>query len=221
MRKGIVITIDGTAGSGKSTTAREVAKRLGYLYLDTGAMYRAVTLKVLREKVEPDDTEELARLLDDTEIHVDRKNRVWLDKEDVTPEIRMPEVDRLVSLISAIPAVRERLVALQREIGRDGGLVCEGRDIGTVVFPEAQLKIYMDAELSERGRRRRKELSEKDVGLNEEKVMDNIASRDEMDQRRSHSPLRVPEDAIIIDTTHLTIEQEIETVLREVHRLKL
>jgi len=126
-----------------------------------------------------------------------------------------------VSLISAIPAVRERLVALQREIGRDGGLVCEGRDIGTVVFPEAQLKIYMDAELSERGRRRRKELSEKDVGLNEEKVMDNIASRDEMDQRRSHSPLRVPEDAIIIDTTHLTIEQEIETVLREVHRLKL
>jgi len=221
VRKGIVITIDGTAGSGKSTTAREVAKRLGYLYLDTGAMYRAVTLKVLREKVEPDDTEELARLLDDTEIHVDRKNRVWLDKEDVTPEIRMPEVDRLVSLISAIPAVRERLVALQREIGRDGGLVCEGRDIGTVVFPEAQLKIYMDAELSERGRRRRKELSEKDVGLNEEKVMDNIASRDEMDQRRSHSPLRVPEDAIIIDTTHLTIEQEIETVLREVHRLKL
>jgi cytidylate kinase len=221
VQKGIVITIDGTAGSGKSTTAREVAKRLGYLYLDTGAMYRAVTLKVLREKVEPDDTEELARLVNGVKIRVDKENRVWLDNEDVRSQIRMPEIDRLVSRISAVPAVRQRLVALQREIGRDGGLVCEGRDIGTVVFPEAELKIYMDAELSERGRRRRRQLSEEEVRLSEKKVIENIATRDEIDRRRSHSPLRIPEDAIIIDTTHLTIEEEIEMVLREVHRLKL
>lgn len=220
MRKEIVITIDGTAGSGKSTTAREVARRLGYIYLDTGAMYRAVTLKVLREKVEPDDKVGLAELVKDTEICIDRENRVWLDGEEVTLEIRAPEVDRLVSFISAIPVVRQRLVAIQREIGKDGGLVCEGRDIGTVVFPDAQLKIYMDAGLSERARRRREELSGKKIRISEEEVMQDISSRDEIDSTRSHSPLRIPEGAIFIDTTHLSKEEEIERVLQEVRELR-
>ncbi len=221
MRRKIVITIDGTAASGKSTTAREVAERLGYIYLDTGAMYRALTLKVLREKMEPDDRKGLSELVDDTEVNIDRKNRVWLDGEDVTSQIRDPEVNKLVSIVSAIPVVRHRLVAIQREIGKDGGLVCEGRDTGTVVFPEAQLKIYMHAELSERAKRRRDEFSERDIHLNEEEVMQDLSSRDKIDSTRSHSPLRIPKDAIVIDTTHLSREEEIEKVVQEARKLGL
>lgn len=221
MRKKIIITIDGTAASGKSTTAREVARRLGYVYLDTGAMYRAVTLKVIRAKIDPDDIEKLTHILEETEIYIDRKNRVWLDGEDVTSQIRTPVVDKLVSVISAIPIVRQRLVSIQREMGKDGGLVCEGRDTGTVVFPEAELKVYMDCELSERARRRRKELTEKNIRLSKEEVKRDLSNRDRIDSTRSHSPLRIPEDAVIIDTTHLSKEEEIDKVLQEVKKLKV
>lgn len=221
MQRKIIITIDGTAASGKSTTAKEVAKRLGYIYLDTGAMYRALTLKVLRVKIDPDDIERLCGLLNVTEIYIDRKRKVWLDGEDVTSQIRTPEIDKLVSIISAIPVVRQRLVALQREIGKNGGLVCEGRDIGTVVFPEAQLKIYMDAELSERAKRRKKELNGKNIHVGEEEVTQGLSDRDKIDSSRSHGPLRIPKGAIVIDTTHLSREEEIERVLEEVEKLKL
>jgi cytidylate kinase len=218
VRRGITITIDGTAGSGKSTTAREVAKRLGYIYLDTGAMYRAVTLAALRAKVDPDNAASLAQLMGETEVRVDGENRVWLNGEDVTRQIRDPQVDDLVSIISAIPLVRAKLVALQRKIGEEGGLVCEGRDIGTVVFPEAELKIYMDADLSERARRRQKELEEKNVSLSQREVMEALLNRDKIDGSRSHSPLRVPQDAVLIDTTGLTKEEEIERVLEEARK---
>jgi cytidylate kinase len=218
VQREITITIDGTAGSGKSTTAREVAKRLGYIYLDTGAMYRAVTLAALRAEVDPDDTASLSELMEVTEVHIDGENRVWLNGEDITRDIRDPQVDSLVSIISAIPLVRDKLVAMQRKIGEKGGLVCEGRDIGTVVFPEAELKIYMDADLSERARRRRKELEEKDVYLNQQEVMESLLKRDKIDGSRSHSPLRVPQDAVVIDTSGLTVEEEIERVLEEARK---
>jgi len=220
VRRNIIITIDGTAASGKSTTAREVAKRLGFLYLDTGAMYRAVTLKVVRDGIDPDNVEKLSRMLKSTDIVIDRENRIWLDGEDVTFQIRTPEIDRLVSVISAIPLVRERLVMIQRELGRDGGLVCEGRDIGTVVFPKAELKIYMDAKLSERTKRRKKELGHRGIDVNADDVRQVLSSRDEIDSTRTHSPLRIPGDAVIIDTSRLTIEGQVERVLEEMRKLK-
>jgi cytidylate kinase len=218
VQRGITITIDGTAGSGKSTTAREVAQRLGYIYLDTGAMYRAVTLAALRAKVSPDDAASLSELMEETEVHIDGENRVWLNGEDVTRQIRDPQVDDLVSIVSAIPLVRSKLVAMQRKIGEEGGLVCEGRDIGTVVFPEAELKIYMDADLSERARRRQEELEEKNVSLSQQEVRKALLNRDKIDGSRSHSPLRVPQDAVVIDTTDLTKEEEIERVLEEARK---
>ncbi len=220
MGRGIIITIDGTAGSGKSTTAREVAKRLGYIYLDTGAMYRALTVKVMRENVDPDDKKKLSELVNGTEISIDRENRVWLNGEDVTSQIRTPEVDELVSVISAVPIVRQRLVSIQRKMGKEGGLVCEGRDTGTVVFREAQLKIYMDADLDERAKRRRKELGEKNIDIGEEEVTRNLSDRDRIDSTRAHSPLKMPEDAVRIDTTYLSKDEEVERVLQEIRELK-
>jgi cytidylate kinase len=216
----IIITIDGTAASGKSTTAREVSRQLGYIYLDTGAMYRALTLKVLREGIDPSDAQRLSLLAETTEIQVDKEGRVWVDGMDVTSEIRSPEVDRIVSIVSAIQVVRERLVSIQREIGKDGGVVCEGRDTGTVVFPEADLKIYMRADLSERARRRTKELKEKEIVVSQGEVETGLEERDRLDSNRTHSPLVVPEGAIVIDTTHLTREEEVERVLHEVARLR-
>jgi cytidylate kinase len=216
----IIITIDGTAASGKSTTAREVAERLGYLYLDTGAMYRAITLKVLKEEVDPGDGRKLSQLVRRTDVKIDRKGRVWLDGADVSSEIRSPGVDRIVSLVSAIPVVRERLVSIQREIGKIGGIVCEGRDIGTVVFPEAEVKIYMYADLTERAKRRTKELREKEMVVDQEEVEAGLQERDRLDSSRSHSPLVVPDGAIVIDTTHLTREEQANRVLEEVARVR-
>jgi cytidylate kinase len=211
-----VVAIDGYAGSGKSTTAKAVAERLKFLYLDTGAMYRAFTLKYLRVK----DTGEIdpgvvKGLLQDTRIDLvprGDETKVMLDGRDVSREIRTPRINDFVSQIAAVPEIREFLVKRQREIAADHRIVCEGRDITTVVFPDAQVKIYMNADLKTRGRRRQKELQGKGIDVTLEDVVNNLKFRDDFDSGRAHSPLRQAEDSILVDTTDMTIEQEIDLV---------
>ncbi len=212
-----VVAIDGGAGSGKSTTARGVARRLNFFYLDTGAMYRAVTLKYLRltEKTDTIDMEIIKKIINNTKIDLrkeDSNTTAYLDGKDVTQEIRSPAVNDFVSQISAISQVREWMVDRQREIAEGKNIVCEGRDIGTVVFPDAQVKIYMQADLDVRAQRRLNELAEKNIVVHLDEVVENLKFRDRYDSHRRHSPLKKADDAIVVDTTHLTIEQEIERV---------
>jgi len=214
-----VVAIDGGAGSGKSTTAKGVAEQLNFFYLDTGAMYRAFTLKYLRsyEPREKIDVGSIRELLSKTTVDLRQDKgeiRVYLDNEDVSLAIRTPEVSGFVSQVSAIPEVREWMVAKQREVAEGKRVVCEGRDIGTVVFPDAQVKIYMEADVKVRVRRRARELEEKKIKAIEEDVRRNIKFRDKYDSERAYSPLRKAEDATVVDTTNLTIEEEIERVKR-------
>jgi cytidylate kinase len=214
-----VVAIDGAAGSGKSTTAKGVARRLQFFYLDTGAMYRAFTLKYLRAagSNENVDMELVRRLLNETTIDLKQENaetRVYLDSEDVTLAIRKQDVSSYVSQISAVREVREWMVARQRAVAEGRNVVCEGRDIGTVVFPDAQVKIFMKADLRTRAERRLKELAEKKINAEMVDVKENLRFRDNYDSQRQHSPLKKAEDAISIDTTDLTIEKEIEIVTK-------
>jgi len=212
-----VVAIDGGAGSGKSTTAKGVARRLGFFYLDTGAMYRAFTLKYIRAAPESEkvDMRLVRRLLEETEIGLrqeDAETEVYLDSENVTVAIRTPEVSACVSQISAIPEIREYMVAKQREVAESRNVVCEGRDIGTVVFPDAQVKIFMTADVKVRAQRRLKELGEKSINADHNEVIRNIKFRDKYDSQRTHSPLKKAQDAIVVDTTDITIKQEIDLV---------
>ncbi|HHF53322.1 MAG TPA: (d)CMP kinase [candidate division WOR-3 bacterium] len=215
------IAIDGPAGSGKSTTAKLVAKALGLLPIDTGAMYRAVALKVIREKIDPYDEEKVGEIAGKVNIEQKLENgeiHTYLDGEDVSTAIRTPEVNNTVSIISAYPGVRKKMVELQRKLAKAGGVVLEGRDIGTVVLPDADLKVYMIASLEERARRRLKELREKGMDVSLKDVKQEILMRDEMDSKREYSPLKIPEDAFILDTTNLTVEEQVEKILKEVDR---
>jgi cytidylate kinase len=217
--KKLVVTIDGPAASGKSTTARTVARRLGYKYLDTGAMYRAIGLKALRAGVDVCDESAMGELARETEVDVETLSsgtRIFLDGVDVTNELRTPEVSAAASAVAALGPVRERMVEIQRSIGAEGGIVAEGRDIGSVVFPDAEVKIYLDADLRTRAVRRKKELNGQGNPVELGRVERDIRSRDRSDSNRMHSPLIIPEGAEIVDTTHLTIEEQIEEVLREV-----
>ncbi len=213
--KKIFIAIDGPAGSGKSTTAKIVARKLGYLYIDTGAMYRAMTLKVLTSNTDPADETAVVNLTKVTKISLEDGGnlRVMLDGHDVTEEIRSEEVTKNVSLVSSYPAVRELMVARQREIGLRKGCVMDGRDIGTVVFPDADLKFYMVADIMERARRRQEELSEKGIELPIIRVVKELKERDFKDSTREASPLKKADDAIEIDTTRLTIDEQVEIIL--------
>lgn len=216
--KKLVITVDGPAGSGKSTTARLVAGRLGYVYLDTGAMYRAMTLKALRTGIDINDAARLAAQAQDTEITVQPEpagTRIILDGEDVTDRLRELDVTENSSAVSAVGGVRARMVELQRRIGSDGAIVAEGRDIGSVVFPNADVKIYLDADIKCRARRRQKELKARGRQVALEKLEQDIRARDAYDSGREHSPLVVPEGAVIVDTTDLTIDEQVERVLEE------
>ena len=219
----MIIAIDGPAGSGKSTTARVVARRLGYLYLDTGAMYRAVALAFIRNN--EDRTEAAAeRLLPSIRIdlsHDDSGLRVALNGEDVSEKIRDPEITAASSKIAAIPSVRRKLVDEQRRIARryehtGGGVVLDGRDIGTVVFPDADLKFFMTAEETVRARRRCEELREKGSRVDYEDVLEDIRRRDEQDARRALAPLRQADDAVVVDTSALSIEEQVSAVLEAV-----
>lgn len=208
------IAIDGPAGAGKSTVAREVASRLKIKYLDTGAMYRAITLKIIRENLDLDQVEALEEILQKTDIKLDENKRVYLDGDDVTDEIRKPHVNDLVSPVSCISSVRRQLVAMQQEIAAEaGGIIMEGRDIASKVMPDADFKIYLDASLEERARRRSREQLEKGIELSEEKVASEIRNRDSIDSGRDDSPLTVVADALVIDTTEMSFEQVVDRVV--------
>jgi cytidylate kinase len=220
--KKLVIAIDGPAASGKSTTARLVAKKLGYLYVDTGAMYRAMTLKVLRQKIDLADRSAIARVADATHIRLEQINnetRVLLDREDVTVAIRLPEVTRNVSAVSMIQEVRTMLVREQRKLGAQGGIVVEGRDIGTVVFPDADLKVFMVADIDVRARRRQQELEARSIEVSLADLEQEIIERDRKDSQRSISPLRKHEEAVTVDTSRLMIDEQVEMIVAKANEL--
>jgi cytidylate kinase len=210
-----IIAIDGPAGSGKSTTARLVAQKLGFLYLDTGAMYRAITWKALQLGVDVNNEDKLEQLAENSAISFENKggvNRIFLDGEDVTEKIREPRVNRNVSYVSMHKQVRRILVEMQRKLGEENDLVAEGRDTTTVVFPRA-FKVYLDADLKERARRRFLELEEKQIDTSVDKQIEELSRRDRLDSQRDASPLKRDKDAVVVDTTHLTIEQQVDRVI--------
>ncbi len=212
----IIITIDGPAGAGKSTTARRVAEHLGYIYIDTGAMYRAVTLAAI-ESATAISTSGLCALVLTISIELrtdERGQRTLLNGVDVSDRIRQPDVTALVSRVSAEPCVREHLVALQRAMGRDGGVVMDGRDIGSVVFPHAHVKVYLVASIAERARRRVQDLRALGQHAEIEDVITQIAERDRLDSSRQTSPLMKPEGAVEIDTTHRTIDEQVQDIVQ-------
>jgi cytidylate kinase len=206
-RRGLVIAIDGPSGAGKSTAGRALADRLGYTFIDTGAMYRALALKALRTHVPLDREEALARLAHDSRIELLQGRRgVKLDGEDVTDAIRTPEVSAASSRISTHASVRREMAARQRELGAEGGVVLDGRDIGTAVFPDAEVKFYVDADPRRRAERRQRELVAAGADLDVDTIELAIRARDEADTTRRESPLTRAADAIHIDTTDLTPE---------------
>lgn len=221
--RGLVVAIDGPAGAGKSTVARRVADSLGYVYLDTGAMYRAITYKALQEGIALDDAEALGALAGQARIEFRRpeewdetqpgQQQVFLDDRDVTAEIRHPEVTAAVSVVSAVPAVRQALLELQRGLARPGGVVMDGRDIGSVVLPDADRKFYVTAALDERARRRHKELVAQGHAASLDEVRELMARRDRMDSTRPVAPLVQPPDAVVVDTTGRSVDEVVQTIL--------
>ena len=220
--KGKVIAIDGPAGSGKSTTAKILAARLGYIYLDTGAMYRALTHFALANNVAISNEEKLTVLAWKLSIEFETYedvNRVFINGVDVTKEIRDPEVTKYVSQVSAYKGVREAMVAKQTELGKNGSIVAEGRDTTTVVFTDADIKVYLDASVNERARRRLLELTKMGVSTNLEEQEADIVRRDGFDSNRTHSPLSRARDAIVVDTTNMTIEDQVDRIISLVKSL--
>jgi cytidylate kinase len=216
-RKKLTIAIDGPSGAGKSTVGKSLARRLGYLYIDTGAMYRTVALKVKEGSVDVDDETALSRLassLHITFVTKGEETHILCNGEDVTEAIRSPEISRLSSNISMRKVVRKALVQKQREMGRGGKVVLEGRDIGTVVFPDADVKFYLDAETEERGRRRFRELVEKGMSVNFQETLEEVIKRDHNDMKRDLSPLRKAEDAFSLDSTHRSVEEIVQEMIR-------
>jgi cytidylate kinase len=210
-----IVAIDGPAGAGKSTVAKQVAEQLGFIYVDTGAMYRAVAWKSLQAGVPLSESEAIVQLSQQMNIHFDRSEgqRVIADEIDVTEAIRTQEVTQLSSPVSAIPGVRRRLVEMQRLMGADGGVVMEGRDISTVVFPNAEVKVFLTATAEERARRRHVELADKGIDSSIEDLAAQMRERDLRDSTRDDSPLRQAPDAVAIDTDGMTIDEVVEAIL--------
>lgn len=214
MSKRVIVAIDGPAGSGKSTLARRLAARLGYVYIDTGAMYRAVALWATRNGTSLDDHLKLEALAASAEIRLTADSRVWLNGEDVSEPIRTEEISQAASRVSKIAGVRQALVAKQRALAETASVVMEGRDIGTVVFPEAAVKIFIDADPKVRSERRFLELQNRGDQVSAEEVARRLAERDRQDSERETSPLIQAPDAVYLDSSGLTIEQVEEEMLR-------
>jgi len=218
-----IVAIDGPAGAGKSTVARMVAETLGYVYIDTGAMYRAVACRVIDSGLPVSEHGKIAALANSLEISFEPTNegqRLIVDGEDLTERIRTPEATRLSSPISAIQGVRKRMVELQRRMGSAGGVVMEGRDIGTVVFPNAGVKVFLTASTGERARRRAEEMRAKGMQVDEDDIAEQIRDRDLRDSTREHAPLQQAPDAILIDTDPMSIEQVVAEIMR-IHNEKV
>jgi len=214
-----IIAIDGPSGAGKSTVAKLLAKRMRYTYIDTGAMYRAVALKAKEKGVRTEDESALARLASSLRIAFVGKNgedRVLCNGEDITEMIRSPDISLLASDISTKASVREILVGMQRKMGGGGGVVLEGRDIGTVVFPNAEVKFYLDADPQERARRRFEELIGKGISVSFEETLEEVVQRDRNDTSRSVSPLTKAPDAIVIDSTDLSVEEVLDRMAQSI-----
>lgn len=209
--KNLVIAIDGPAGAGKSTVAQLVAQKLKYLYIDTGAMYRAVAYLVLKSG------EDVEKVIDDIKLaltYENGKTNVFLNDKNITEEIRTPKVTDLVSTVAQEPKVREKLIDIQRDLAKNGKVVMDGRDICTNVLPNADVKIFLTASIKERARRRWLELSQKGYSIEEEKIQEDIAKRDKMDMEREIAPLKQAHDAILLDTTSLSIDEAVAEIIK-------
>ena len=218
-----VIAIDGPAGSGKGTITKLVGEKLGLINIDTGATFRCVALNMLQEKISIDEQEKIEKLLEKINIDIKENGEIYLNGQEVTERIRENDVTNFVSPVSAIKCVREKLLEVQRNIAKGKNVIMEGRDIGTVVFPNADIKIYLDASSEERAKRRVKQNEEKGIKSTYEEVLQNIIDRDKRDSNRKIAPLKQAQDAIYIDTTNMTIEEVVEKIIelwvnfRDVH----
>ena len=212
----MIIAIDGPSASGKSTTAKEVAKRLSIMHLDTGAMYRAVTWGIKQSSINIYDDNAIKNYLYNIELYFDENNHIYLNNRNVSDVIRTVDISEKVSIISARPEVRKKMVEIQRKLGREFSCVLEGRDIGTVVFPNAEFKFFLNADVDIRAKRRFSELKKKNEKITFDEILKNIKNRDRMDSSRVHSPLKKAKDAIEIDTTQLTINDQVDKILERI-----
>lgn len=217
--KELVVTIDGPAGAGKSVSARELARRLGFRLVDTGALYRALTWAVRASGVDPANHGALAALIDRTRVEL-AGDRVLVDGKDVTDELRTPEISRLTSQLTALALVRDKMTPLQRELAARGRVVLEGRDTGTVVWPEADVKFYLDADVDTRAERRHQELTARGVTTDVAAVRADVIERDHQDSERALAPLRKPEGAAVLDTSRLSIAEVVDRMVQLVERAR-
>jgi len=216
----MIIAIDGPSASGKSTTAKGIAEKLEIMHLDTGAMYRAVTLGLKNAGISHDDLGAVQGFLSEVEIYFDKNNQIHLNGVNISKEIRTNDISSRVSAVSAIPEVRKKMVMIQRQIAKGNDCVLEGRDIGTVVFPNAEFKFFLIADLEIRAKRRLIELVEMGELKSVSELIDDIKRRDEFDSSRDHSPLKKAEDAIPIDTSHITIDEQINKIVSLINHNK-
>jgi cytidylate kinase len=218
MHKEMIITIDGPAGAGKSTVSKMLAKKLGYIYLDTGSLYRALAYKIVKNKINLEDMEALNHLCSNISIvlkNSEGQMKVYVDGEDVGDKIRTEEIGLAASKISAYAVVRQRLLQLQREAGRNGGIVAEGRDMGSVVFPKADFKFYLDADIKERIKRRHKELLSKGNSSELLAIQKDMETRDNQDSKREIAPLKPTSSSIIIDSTKLSLQEVVDKIVQQ------
>lgn len=215
-----IVAIDGPAGSGKGTITKLVGKKLDLINIDTGAMYRCASLYMIRNNIKLDELDKISEMLKNIKIeqtNINDVDKFYLNSEDVSDKIREKEVNEIVSQVSHIPIVRERMVELQREMGKNANIIMEGRDIGTNVFPNADVKIYLDASAEERANRRLKQNDQKGIKMSYEEILENIKFRDNNDKTSPVAPLKQAEDAIYVDTTHMTIEEVVEEIVKIVN----